>query len=381
MKTRTRHQAILSGCPGRWSAADLQAAQTIANHLHRPARHRGEKGDGPHLPERPGGCFAQMGTVPFFAPWQQRTPITPAERAAFGRTVRGHRESARDELGYPQNEPLGRQAQARIDRLAIRRACVECGLLTFTRRRITPPVTAQFASKISWAAQNYESGPDPDPTGMQFGIKYEYSSGMAGKYGVQDVSISITANNKAGKVLPAYATNGRIVDIWPAKAGKNGPTFTDSMNADLGGWPNNPLDPVAAGIRTNPNIGRFEIKYRGTWDFYTEKPKVTKTGNPAPVDWSPEMNIYKSMVISRVTVGGEEKGPSYNVKEVLPQGNKVYSFTWTSDIVFSWDSKANKWKKGDATMVFSIPGNPGLESRLAFSKKCTYVNGVINITQ
>jgi len=28
----------------------------------------GEKGDSPHLPERPGGCFAQMGTVPFFPP-------------------------------------------------------------------------------------------------------------------------------------------------------------------------------------------------------------------------------------------------------------------------------------------------------------------------
>jgi len=26
----------------------------------------GEKGDSPHLPERPEGCFAQMGTVPFF---------------------------------------------------------------------------------------------------------------------------------------------------------------------------------------------------------------------------------------------------------------------------------------------------------------------------
>jgi ribosomal protein L40E len=26
-----------------------------------------EKGDSPHLPERPEGCFAQMGTVPFFS--------------------------------------------------------------------------------------------------------------------------------------------------------------------------------------------------------------------------------------------------------------------------------------------------------------------------
>ena len=29
---------------------------------------RGENGDSPHLPERPGGCFAQMGTVPVFPP-------------------------------------------------------------------------------------------------------------------------------------------------------------------------------------------------------------------------------------------------------------------------------------------------------------------------
>jgi 2-amino-4-hydroxy-6-hydroxymethyldihydropteridine diphosphokinase len=28
-----------------------------------------EKGDSPHLPERPRGCFAQMGTVPFFRRW------------------------------------------------------------------------------------------------------------------------------------------------------------------------------------------------------------------------------------------------------------------------------------------------------------------------
>ena len=27
------------------------------------------KGDSPHLPERPEGCFAQMGTVPFFRSW------------------------------------------------------------------------------------------------------------------------------------------------------------------------------------------------------------------------------------------------------------------------------------------------------------------------
>ncbi len=35
----------------------------------------GEKGDSPHLPERPEGCFAQMGTVPFFASETPRQAI------------------------------------------------------------------------------------------------------------------------------------------------------------------------------------------------------------------------------------------------------------------------------------------------------------------
>ena len=33
------------------------------------ATRRGEKGDRPHLPERPEGCFAQMGPVPFWEGW------------------------------------------------------------------------------------------------------------------------------------------------------------------------------------------------------------------------------------------------------------------------------------------------------------------------
>ncbi len=33
------------------------------------AARRGEKGDSPHLPERPEGCFAQMGPVPFCEGW------------------------------------------------------------------------------------------------------------------------------------------------------------------------------------------------------------------------------------------------------------------------------------------------------------------------
>ena len=117
MKTRTEHQAILGTESGQWTVANLQTAQEIANHIHRPWGHR-----------RPTAA----------AVWQQRERITVRQRAAFGRAVQKHREQARAELGYTKNERLDRKAQARVDRLAISRACVERGLLTFTGRPIAP---------------------------------------------------------------------------------------------------------------------------------------------------------------------------------------------------------------------------------------------------
>lgn len=128
MKTRTEHQAILRSEPGHWTAAALEAAQAIANHIHRPWGHRGPT----------------SGAV-----WRRRQSITAAERAAFGRTVGRHQDQARDELGYPKDGPLGRKAQAKVNRLAIRCACVERGLLTFTRRSITPQLKCQFVTNIS----------------------------------------------------------------------------------------------------------------------------------------------------------------------------------------------------------------------------------------
>jgi exodeoxyribonuclease VII large subunit len=46
---------------GEGAAAEIAAAIELINRL-------AERGDSPHLPEGPGGCFAQMGTVPFFRP-------------------------------------------------------------------------------------------------------------------------------------------------------------------------------------------------------------------------------------------------------------------------------------------------------------------------
>ena len=128
MKVCADHQAARQGRPGHWTCDDLEAAQWFANHVFRPW--------GEHGPTR-----RQV--------WEQRLPISDDERSAFGRSLAEHREAVRLADKIPLEETLGRAAQAKVDRVAIRRALVECGILTFTRRSITPPVTAQFAYKIS----------------------------------------------------------------------------------------------------------------------------------------------------------------------------------------------------------------------------------------
>jgi hypothetical protein len=73
---------------------DQPACAAFADSLKRPSAAgmiwrisrvaRGEKGDSPHLPERPEGCFAQMGTVPFF----QSLPLDRYWRGAEAVTMR-----------------------------------------------------------------------------------------------------------------------------------------------------------------------------------------------------------------------------------------------------------------------------------------------------
>jgi transposase InsO family protein len=128
MKKRTHHQAILHDRPQQWAVADLEAARQIANCLHRPWGHRG-----------PTAAEA----------WRKRTPLGAHDRAAFHHAVQHHQAQARNQLGYHQQQPLARTNQAQVDRLAIRRACVECGLLTFTQRSIAPPITTHFPANIS----------------------------------------------------------------------------------------------------------------------------------------------------------------------------------------------------------------------------------------
>jgi hypothetical protein len=66
--------------------------------------------------------------------WSRRQPIDPAERAAFVQLVRYHRDYIRTQQGIPIHDVLDHNAQAEIDRQAIRLALVEQGFLTITRR-------------------------------------------------------------------------------------------------------------------------------------------------------------------------------------------------------------------------------------------------------
>jgi transposase InsO family protein len=128
LKTRTQDEAACQGRDGHWTADDVEAARRMANELTYPR--------GPLGPTRQ-ECF---GTSP---------QISLDARAAFGRSVELEQNQERLKQGYPLDTDLGRVAQAQIDRVAIRRALVEHGYLTFTQRSITPSIKTQIPLNIS----------------------------------------------------------------------------------------------------------------------------------------------------------------------------------------------------------------------------------------
>ncbi len=127
LKTRTQELAACEGRYGLWTAADAEAARCMANEQNYP--------DGFGKPT-PGECFRT-------SPW-----ISPEACAAFGRTLEHERTQERLQQGYPLDTDLDRVAQAEIDRATIRRALVEHGYLSFTRRSITPSIKPQNSLRI-----------------------------------------------------------------------------------------------------------------------------------------------------------------------------------------------------------------------------------------
>jgi transposase InsO family protein len=113
MKARTHQEAARHGRPGEWTCDDVEAARLQANQTARPWGVQG-----PTPSER----------------WQARVAIEPAERAAFGATLRQREREARVEQGYTTDGVLPRPAEAAALRVALRRALVDHGLLRFTSR-------------------------------------------------------------------------------------------------------------------------------------------------------------------------------------------------------------------------------------------------------
>lgn len=123
MKTRTEDTAHLADRSRRWTCEDLTHALQIANEHHR---------SGPHTPSR-------------LALWQQRSPITSAERFAFHSAL----ATCRAQLAGMQAGPLTKQQTRTLERRSLAQTLVEQGLLVIHRRPDTSPNKEPKADRVS----------------------------------------------------------------------------------------------------------------------------------------------------------------------------------------------------------------------------------------
>jgi transposase InsO family protein len=123
MKTRTEDLACLADRSRRWTSEDLAHALQIANEHHR---------SGPHSPSR-------------LALWQQRSPITTAERSAYLLAL----TACRTQLAATQAGPFTKQQTRTLERRSVAQTLVEQGLLVIHRRPDTSPNKEPKADRVS----------------------------------------------------------------------------------------------------------------------------------------------------------------------------------------------------------------------------------------
>jgi len=160
LKTHAHHHAARHGRPGEWTCDDVETARLLAN-----------------ATARPWGFNAPTPQVA----WKHHSPVSPEDRLLFRQTLDAFRVEARAEhqadLERKVIESLSRQEQpnsnaegprparagpdpsgfvptnhydkALIDRVAVRRTLVAHGLLSFTGRRITPPIKPRKVARIA----------------------------------------------------------------------------------------------------------------------------------------------------------------------------------------------------------------------------------------
>lgn len=127
LKTYAHHEAARNDRPGEWTCDDVEAARLRANELSRP-----HGLDGPTPNEL----------------WENRDPITPAERSAFRKLVESHYQANLAELRKEKGKEPNLSENATAKRQAVARALVESNILSIRRRRISPPIKSKFMSRI-----------------------------------------------------------------------------------------------------------------------------------------------------------------------------------------------------------------------------------------
>jgi transposase InsO family protein len=128
IKHRAVLKAALADRPGDWTSDDIEGAVRDANTNGRP---RGAAAPSPQ------------------EAWQDRVPVTEAQRSGFHNTYTRHAEEEYARRGLLPMAQLQHHEQASIDRAAISRALIGLGFLLIRRRRITPPISRLRKRKIS----------------------------------------------------------------------------------------------------------------------------------------------------------------------------------------------------------------------------------------
>jgi len=126
MKVRTNTLAYLAGELGCWTTACMEAARREANRSR-------------CLPDRVGLTHADR--------WTNRPVASDQQRDQLETLIRTHQRAIIDEM--PEFNPRNRNLKHKVLRQAVRRALLDAGLLTITRRSITPPLNRQNWAKIS----------------------------------------------------------------------------------------------------------------------------------------------------------------------------------------------------------------------------------------
>ena len=141
-KVYTQQHAAIEGHPYRWTSDNLEHARHLANTISRP--------------------WGPTGPTPDEA-WQQRSPITDAERREFQRALAEARIEAASDLGLDLVEPLRVADRARLDRLALSRTLEELGYLTKKRVRRSPKKPMRLArEELARRARKHRGDQDSD---------------------------------------------------------------------------------------------------------------------------------------------------------------------------------------------------------------------------